>query len=383
MVYKNKTLLLSMLLANVSAMKAMERPVARPLQQEQALAKSHEHMLIEELSKAIADKDFDRYFALLSQEPYEQQKRVVHAIIESTSIHCNPKKALHFASAQGNADAVKKLLELGASIDELGPDNITPLLYASQSGDLETVTLLLEKGATKTSHDRHGRNALHWAAAGNHVPVIITLIKTHGFFVDSDPSYERHQMRSQTPLHIAAENGHVAAIATLIDLGAQKDAVNGQDSNALHLAAGQGKTAAAVALITKHGLDPNATSGWGKTALHYAIEGNGTCETVRALIENGASVESKDPDGWDPLHYAATSNKPAVIALLIKEYRLDPNSENKKGQTPLGLAINRETCLAELILQCVGAQCKESEKARIKDSCMRALKPLARYKNYV
>ena len=360
---ENKIFVLGLLFTFTSNTLTMEQPVERP----------HEESLIQQLSTAVQTKDFNNYFALLDKQPLEQRRELIHLNLLNRA---GMKKALHFAAEQGNAGAVKKLLECGATLYDTDSVDMTPLLYAAKNGDVETLTLLLAKGADKTSVSPVGMTALHWAAAGNNVPAINLLIKEYGFSVDSDPSYEAIQIRHHTPLHTAAEHGHIAAIDTLIDLSAQKDVLNNVEANALHLASRAGKTAAVVALIVKHGFDPNALCGWSKTALLYAVQEHGTCETVNALIAHGAIAPYKDKTGWSALHWAITSNKPAIIALLLKEYGLDPQSENKKEETPLRLAICRNSCLAELALRCAGAQCKlKDEVARVRASCLKGLMP--------
>ena len=183
-------------------------------------------------------------------------------------------------------------------------------------------------------------------------------------------------MDQNTPLHIAAAYGHIPAINTLIELGAQKDAVNALGATALHQAAGQGKTAAVIALIKDHGFDPHAVDRGGRTPLLYAADENGNIETFNALITCGARVNQRDYSGTSILHYAARHNKAAIIISLIRDHHFNPNSETNHRETPLGLAIETASCLAEFALLYMGAAINDEEKDIYRShsrSCLRFL----------
>jgi hypothetical protein len=75
--------------------------------------------------------------------------------------------ALHAAVKGGNIDIMARLLELGVDVDE--PDGLltmgrevyfTPLLRAIEQGKTDAVRLLLEKGASTTKRGRRGETAL-------------------------------------------------------------------------------------------------------------------------------------------------------------------------------------------------------------------------------
>lgn len=73
------------------------------------------------------------------------------------------KAAIHKASLQGHAAAVRRLVELGADLN-LGSDSgSTPLHFAGAYGHLELVATLLELGADPTKQNEFGEDALHMA----------------------------------------------------------------------------------------------------------------------------------------------------------------------------------------------------------------------------
>ena len=155
----------------------MERPLSRTEEREQAL--------ITELAKAVQAKNFERYFELIEKEPLEKQKQLCDANLDLGNLAHQQKKALHFAAEQGNTDAVRKLLELGAYVNDFDTDHMTPFLYAAENGDPALLAFLVEKGAHRTTHDDSGMTALHWAAAGNHVPAITALVKHYHLAINA------------------------------------------------------------------------------------------------------------------------------------------------------------------------------------------------------
>lgn len=73
--------------------------------------------------------------------------------------------SLYQAAADGNRELVEYLLDNGADID-LSGDGMTPLIIAScyfDSNQLETVKLLVERGADIHAKDNEGQTALFYA----------------------------------------------------------------------------------------------------------------------------------------------------------------------------------------------------------------------------
>lgn len=61
---------------------------------------------------------------------------------------------------EGGHATVALLLELGANVNARQPDGTTPLMYAVQSGTLEQVRILIEKGADRKAKNQAGQTAL-------------------------------------------------------------------------------------------------------------------------------------------------------------------------------------------------------------------------------
>ena len=76
----------------------------------------------------------------------------------------------------------------------------------------------------------------------------------------------------------------------------------------------------------------------GNTILLSAVEG-GDMDIVRFLEKNGASKSATNKIGQNALHVAAINNKLAAVNYYVNEIKLDINSKDRDGNTPLILAI--------------------------------------------
>lgn len=64
----------------------------------------------------------------------------------------------------------------------------------------------------------------------------------------------------------------------------------------------------------------------------------------------------QDKDGDRAIHHAAFGNQPRVVHLLCSTFDADVNARNKRGQTPLHIAVNRgyaDVCRILLRLNCL------------------------------
>ena len=83
------------------------------------------------------------------------------------SRHDDPQKckpALWEAVENNKIDQVSKLINKGCNVDEKW-NNWSPLMKAAEEGYLEILNLLIDSGANLSATNRHGRDALSFAAA--------------------------------------------------------------------------------------------------------------------------------------------------------------------------------------------------------------------------
>jgi ankyrin repeat protein len=171
------------------------------------------------------------------------------------------------ASYRGSVDAIRALLDAGAGAEpvEAVKARHTPLLLASMSGDLETVSLLLARGA----HANPRPNA-----------------------------------SGDSPLSEAITFGRVDVVRALIQAGAKTDLVERTGVNLLHWATITNR-AEVIPDLARSGVDINAIDGAGFTPLMYAATIDfGDTATLSALLASGADRTIKNESGRTPLQQA-------------------------------------------------------------------------------
>ena len=205
-----------------------------------------------------------------------------------------PQTPLTQAAARNDVAALRQLLAAGHKADERG-DSWTALIWASRSGSIESMTLLLDSGADV---NRPGPTGDNWDA---------------------------------TPLQHAILQRQPAAVRLLLDRGADSNRSAGPGSvKPLFLAAGD-TDPAILKLLLAHGADPTVEDENGATPLSRAVSAGtlhgpdrpmfGGCrvETVRALIAHDPRLRSKRNAAWNDAIWWARFQRCQDVLRLIGE----------------------------------------------------------------
>jgi ankyrin repeat protein len=131
-------------------------------------------------------------------------------------VEADPTLAIFAASILGETERLEELLTANRSlITAVSSDGWTPLHLSSFFGKADAVRLLLNKGASVTARSTNDlRNTpLHAAAAGGHSEVVRILL-------DRGADANARQHGGWAPMHAAAQNGDLESARALAAAGA-------------------------------------------------------------------------------------------------------------------------------------------------------------------
>lgn len=136
-------------------------------------------------------------------------------------------------------DAVRALLEGGASVDARTSRGDTPLHCAARAAQGEVVSLLLASGADPDARDNRGATPLHLLAQSDEpvarVEAAATALSRGGADVNAQAFGDGWE--EGTPLHYAAAEGGVEFVLHALSLGANANARDRSGRSVLHGAA--------------------------------------------------------------------------------------------------------------------------------------------------
>ncbi|WP_341815349.1 ankyrin repeat domain-containing protein [Wolbachia endosymbiont (group B) of Aricia artaxerxes] len=238
---------------------------------------------------------------------------------------------LHVAAQYSSSlEIVKFLLDKDISgINNITNNGWTPLHVAIQGNKLNTVELLLGRGADIEVRDIYNQTSLDLATRKGYLDIagilkqvqldrkLLTIVESDGFneakgLIAQGANIDTNDKNGNTLLYSAAEIGDLNLVKLLLDNGANIETKNGE---------------------------------YQATPLHGAVL-NERLNVVKLLLNRGANVNAEDKDNWTPLHYAADTNSLDIVKVLVDAHaNLDARGDY--GKAPLDIA--RDSSIAEYL----------------------------------
>lgn len=232
---------------------------------------------------------------------------------------------LHVAVRVESYEIVDRLILENVDVNAIDAAELTPLMSASSSGNLELVEILISSGAKPSIFRENSGYALLFAANQGHKDVF-------------DYLYQLTPRRLQSePKKIMAKFSEQAGRKSSPFDETFFDAIAGGDT---------AKLQEAISL----GVDINVRRKRnGRSAPHVAVQHNNT-DMMRVIVDLGADIDAQDDDGYTALMYAVANNKFSCVELLL-EFNADVDIQDSKGDTALMIDVefNEKTEIIHLL----------------------------------
>ncbi len=269
-----------------------------------------------------ADQDRNRVAELLRQR------------VDPNSADAYGSTPLHWAAELDDVQTVQLLLKAGANPKAVNRYGVAPLTLASTNGNAAIIGALVAAGADANTTAPGGETALMTASRTGNVDAVTTLVRA-GADVNA-----RDSVRGQTALMWAAAEGHSTVIQALVEAGADIDA-RSRRPGAANAATGS-RTAPAQPPANRPMPDFFVRSNGGPlntpmvidsmSPLMFAVRA-GRLDAVRALLDNGANANETASNGLSVL-VLATINAHYELAAFLLDKGANPNAAGQ-GWTAL------------------------------------------------
>lgn len=258
------------------------------------------------------------------------------------------------ASGSGNAEFVRKLLDLGADPNLTGEITmgsrtvkVIPLIQAVAHGNTESVRALLKAGAdpsAKTDFLGTSQESILIAVGFGYSEIVQVLLEA-----GADPNV-RKQDDKNTALLLAI-NGlpmnntpvipnerRLEMVEILLDAGADPTLENEREETAISLAFNNGQAEVMKVLMEEGVTFDLREAGFAKSRLHEAAE-NGHQEVVQFLIQKDANINAKSSTGATPLIFAAMNGHSETVDVLIEAgAKVNEEADHVEGNSALQAA---------------------------------------------
>jgi len=230
----------------------------------------------------------------------------------------------------GQPQLIQRYLDHGHSIDQEDKNSkATPIYYAIQANQVETVKALLSYNADLEHHNTLGQTPLHMAVSLGR-SAIVDLLLERGANINAKDNNEL------TPLIYAIENKHPNIAQKLIEKGASLEADKKYGLTPLHSAIQHKDIKTLSLLLNQRTIDINHQNIDGSAPLHYAVIAN-NFKSVELLVNKGVKLDLQDKEGSTPLSVAVSKNQIKIVKFLLS-HGADKTIKDKNGDSPLDFA---------------------------------------------
>lgn len=231
--------------------------------------------LIARLMLESTDLDYWSLYNIFDQLIREERGEMLNVTIRHS-----PVAALMYGmevGEQGIIDTAFEYLDPDVVAQFEGRDVGTAFHQGVAMGDVEVIRRLADLGISVDARDREGNTALHEAARRENV-VMAELLLDLGADIEAVNAY------GETPLFMAAREETMDILPFLVERGARVDVTDRWGNNPLHFLASMGRISE-VELLLKEGADREERNIWGETPRDIADE-RGDSPLVRILDGN-------------------------------------------------------------------------------------------------
>jgi ankyrin repeat protein len=250
---------------------------------------------------------------------------------------------LMYASRDGRMETVRMLLDAGADIEQRDANDITPLIAAITNNHPAVARYLIERGADIKAVDWYGRTPL-WAAVETRNMDLDNA--TFENSIDRAPFLELIQVLLERGADPNARTKEVPPVRNdFLRVTASLSWVDFTGQTPFITAALAGDVTV-MKLLLKHGADPNIPTFAGTTALMAAAGVNwqfdqtfdegqpALLEAVKLCVELGLDVNAVNSMGLTAMHGAANRGSDDIIKYL-SSLGAKVDVKDKEGRTPL------------------------------------------------
>lgn len=383
-----------------------------------ALRKKYRTILDVMLSKYLyqisnlTSLDNDDYLAFTAACMINDKNLVECFIKHGICINENPSadesnsSPLHVAVRHQNLEVTELLLQHGADVNaknaKTGQTALHVAFYmrkrcypSKNCWKIIDAVLTVMKRTDANPVDDTGLSHFHIACTRNKPDIVEHFLRC-GVDINSPVNFDSPTCSGYTPLHFAIENKHRSIIQLLLSHGVDATLKNKDGHTPFHFAFSffYSDNAVIDLILSKHiPKTVNPVNNAGLTHFHIS-SCTDNVDAIKEFLENGASVDdavsidsSKCP-GYTPLHFAVTFNRRAAVETLL-EHRVDANSREKDGLTPLHLACQQNakkihTILRKSVEAASSSTCDKMDMESIfKESASEALDSIAKQNEQV